>query len=124
MCCFFFLARTAGDGFDSSIDLALRRAAASVLPVDHAHRSNPAGCQPSRRRVRRSRYILTGEQMTRAAQWPLERDPYLLETSVPGIFACGDVRFNSIKRFASGVGEGSMPIAFIHQYLAQTETRR
>ena len=67
-------------------------------------------------------YILTGEQMTKAAAWPLERDPYLLETSVPGIFACGDVRFNSVKRVASGVGEGSMSIAFIHQYLAQTET--
>jgi thioredoxin reductase (NADPH) len=65
-------------------------------------------------------YVLTGEQMTKAAEWPLERDPYLLETSVPGIFACGDVRFNSVKRVASGVGEGSMSIAFIHQYLAQT----
>ena len=65
-------------------------------------------------------YILTGEQMTKAAAWPLDRDPYLLETSVPGIFACGDVRFNSVKRVASGVGEGSMSIAFIHQYLAQT----
>ena len=65
-------------------------------------------------------YILTGEQMTKAAAWPLERDPYLLETSVPGIFACGDVRFNSVKRVASGVGEGSMSIAFVHQYLAQT----
>ena len=65
-------------------------------------------------------YILTGEQMKKTAAWPLERDPYLLETSVPGIFACGDVRFNSVKRVASGVGEGSMSIAFVHQYLAQT----
>jgi thioredoxin reductase (NADPH) len=53
-----------------------------------------------------------------AGHWPLERDPYLLETSVPGIFAVGDVRHGSIKRVASGVGEGSMAIAFVHQYLA------
>jgi len=52
--------------------------------------------------------------------WVLERDPFLLETSVPGIFAAGDVRHGSIKRVASGVGEGSMAIAFVHQYLAQT----
>jgi thioredoxin reductase (NADPH) len=49
--------------------------------------------------------------------WTLSRDPYLLETSVPGIFAAGDVRHGSIKRCASGVGEGSMAIAFVHQYL-------
>ena len=54
-----------------------------------------------------------------AGTWPLERDPYLLETSVPGIFAAGDVRHGSIKRVASSVGEGSMAIAFVHQYLAE-----
>jgi thioredoxin reductase (NADPH) len=52
--------------------------------------------------------------------WPLKRDPYLLETSVPGIFAAGDVRHGSLKRVASSVGEGSMSIAFIHQYLDET----
>jgi thioredoxin reductase (NADPH) len=51
--------------------------------------------------------------------WPLARDPFLLETSVPGVFAAGDVRHGSIKRVASGVGEGSMAIAFVHQFLAQ-----
>jgi thioredoxin reductase (NADPH) len=65
-------------------------------------------------------YILTGADVVSAARWPLERDPFLLETSVPGIFACGDVRFRSVKRVASGVGEGSMAIAFVHQYLALT----
>jgi thioredoxin reductase (NADPH) len=50
--------------------------------------------------------------------WPLERDPFLLETSVPGIFAAGDVRHGSIKRCAAAVGEGSMAIAVAHQYLA------
>ena len=45
--------------------------------------------------------------------------PYLLETSIPGIFACGDVRASKVKRVAAAVGEGSMSIAFVHQYLAQ-----
>jgi thioredoxin reductase (NADPH) len=70
-------------------------------------------------------YICTGRDVvdlqTQAGHpWPLERDPYLLETSVPGIFAAGDVRHGSIKRVASGVGEGSMSIAFIHRYLDET----
>ena len=52
--------------------------------------------------------------------WPLARDPFLLETSVPGIFAAGDVRHGSVKRVAAGVGEGSMAIAFVHQFLAAT----
>ena len=64
-------------------------------------------------------YVLTGEDLRRAGRWSEERDPYLLETSVPGIFACGDVRFSPVKRVASAVGEGSMAIAFVHQYLAR-----
>jgi len=52
-----------------------------------------------------------------SAPWPEERDPFFLETSVPGIFAAGDVRAFSVKRCAAGVGEGSMAIAFTHQYL-------
>jgi thioredoxin reductase (NADPH) len=51
------------------------------------------------------------------AGWPLKREPYLLETSVPGIFVAGDVRARSIKRVASAVGEGSMAVSLIHQYL-------
>ncbi len=62
-------------------------------------------------------YILTGRDALKAGGWPLERYPYILETSVPGIFAAGDVRSDSIKRVAAGVGEGSMTIAFVHQYL-------
>jgi thioredoxin reductase (NADPH) len=53
------------------------------------------------------------------AAWPLKRDPYLLETSVPGILAAGDVRHGSIKRVAAGVGEGSMAIAVVHQFLQE-----
>jgi thioredoxin reductase (NADPH) len=65
-------------------------------------------------------FILTGADVTAAGSWPLERDPYLLETSVPGIFACGDVRSGPVKRVAAAVGEGSMAIAFVHQYLQAT----
>jgi thioredoxin reductase (NADPH) len=76
-------------------------------------------------------YVCTGRdvmdlvQELGADKWPLDRDPYLLETSAPGVFAAGDVRHGSIKRVASAVGEGSMAIAFIHQYLAEpTGARR
>jgi thioredoxin reductase (NADPH) len=62
-------------------------------------------------------FVLTGPDARAAGEWSLERDPYLLETSVPGIFACGDVRFSPVKRVAAAVGEGSMSIAFVHQYL-------
>jgi thioredoxin reductase (NADPH) len=64
-------------------------------------------------------YVLTGPDAPAATPWTLDRDPYLLETSVPGIFACGDVRFGPIKRVAAAVGEGSMAIAFVHQYLRE-----
>jgi thioredoxin reductase (NADPH) len=62
-------------------------------------------------------FVLTGSDVRAAGHWQLDRDPYLLETSVPGIFACGDVRFSPVKRVAAAVGEGSMAIAFVHQYL-------
>jgi len=52
--------------------------------------------------------------------WPLDRDPYLLETSIPGIFSAGDVRHQSVKRVASAVGEGSIAVQFTHRYLAET----
>ena len=64
-------------------------------------------------------YVLTGPDMQATGNWPLDRDPYLLETSVPGIFACGDVRYGPVKRVAAAVGEGSMSIAFVHQYLRE-----
>jgi thioredoxin reductase (NADPH) len=63
-------------------------------------------------------YVLTGGDVVKANRWSQSRDPYLLETSIPGIFACGDVRLSPVKRVASAVGEGSMAIAFVHQYLA------
>jgi thioredoxin reductase (NADPH) len=53
------------------------------------------------------------------ARWPLARAPHLLETSLPGVFAVGDVRGGSIKRVASAVGEGSIAISFVHRALAE-----
>jgi hypothetical protein len=67
-------------------------------------------------------YVLTGDDVVKAGRWSHGRDPYLLESSVPGVFACGDVRLSPVKRVASAVGEGSMAIAFVHQYL-QHEAR-
>lgn len=55
----------------------------------------------------------------RPKDWPLDRDPFLLEASAPGIFVVGDVRANSVKRVASAVGEGSIAVAFVHQYLSR-----
>ncbi|HTW85061.1 MAG TPA: FAD-dependent oxidoreductase [Candidatus Sulfotelmatobacter sp.] len=68
-------------------------------------------------------YVCTGRDVrdlleSEHRDWPNVRDPFLLESSVPGIFAAGDVRHGSVKRVAAGVGEGSMTIAFVHQYLA------
>ncbi|MBZ5569044.1 MAG: FAD-dependent oxidoreductase [Acidobacteriia bacterium] len=68
-------------------------------------------------------FILTGPDLIRNGQrpkgWTLDRDPFLLETNVPGLFAVGDVRHGSVKRVASGVGEGSVAVQFIHQYLSK-----
>jgi thioredoxin reductase (NADPH) len=68
-------------------------------------------------------FIKTGPELSReqldTAQWPLARAPYLLETSVPGVFAVGDVRSGNIKRVASAVGEGSIAISFVHRVLAE-----
>lgn len=63
-------------------------------------------------------FIRTGPDLAHSSSWPLVRPPYFLETSCPGVFAAGDVRANSIKRVASAVGEGSMTIHFVHQYLS------
>jgi thioredoxin reductase (NADPH) len=68
-------------------------------------------------------FILTGPDLfidgSRPKGWVLDRDPFLLETNIPGIFAVGDVRHGSVKRVASGVGEGSVAVQFIHQYLSK-----
>jgi thioredoxin reductase (NADPH) len=68
-------------------------------------------------------FIKTGWDLTKedlaAARWPLDRSPQLLETSLPGVFAVGDVRCGSVKRVASAVGEGSIAVSFVHRALAE-----
>ena len=68
-------------------------------------------------------FVCTGADLTpemlKAANWPLKRSPGLLESSLPGVFAVGDVRAGSIKRVASAVGEGSIAVSFVHQALSE-----
>lgn len=68
-------------------------------------------------------FILTGPDLIRDKNrprgWTIDRDPFLLETNIPGIFAAGDVRYGSVKRVASGVGEGAIAVQFIHRYLSK-----
>ena len=72
----------------------------------------------------KSGFLLTGPDLLRDGRrppgWPLDRDPYLLESSVPGVFAAGDVRSQSVKRVASAVGEGAMAVTLVHRYLEKT----
>jgi thioredoxin reductase (NADPH) len=69
------------------------------------------------------RFVKTGPDLSpedlSTAHWPLARRPYLLETSLPGVFAAGDVRGGNVKRVASAVGEGSIAISFVHQVLQE-----
>jgi len=70
-------------------------------------------------------FIVTGQDLLRngrpAQKWPLERNPLLLETSMPGVFAAGDVRHRSVKRVASAVGEGSITIQLVHEYFIKAK---
>ena len=71
---------------------------------------------------RRGGFVLTGPDLIAAAGAAglgLERDPYLLESSVPGVFVAGDVRAQSVKRVASAVGEGALAVTLVHRYLAE-----
>lgn len=73
----------------------------------------------------RAGYVLTGPDLARGderpANWPLERRPYFLETSVPGVFAASDVRHGAIKRVASAVGEGAMAVTLVHRFLTEDD---
>ena len=72
-------------------------------------------------------FILTGRDLDDQSgaeqnpRWPLDRPPQMFETSLPGVFAVGDVRHGSVKRVASGVGEGAVVVQFMHQYLAKVQ---
>jgi thioredoxin reductase (NADPH) len=63
-------------------------------------------------------FVLTGADLGDDHAWPLDRSPFLLETSMPGVFAAGDVRHGSVKRVASAVGEGSVAIQLLHRLFA------
>jgi thioredoxin reductase (NADPH) len=68
-------------------------------------------------------FVVTGPDLTvggkRPVSWDLERNPYLLESSIPGVFVAGDVRAQSVKRVASAVGEGALAVTLVHRYLAE-----
>lgn len=64
-------------------------------------------------------FVKTGMAVANSSLWSLHRQPFLLETSRAGIFVAGDVRYNSVKRVASAVGEGSMTVQFVHEYLKE-----
>jgi thioredoxin reductase (NADPH) len=63
-------------------------------------------------------FVLTGSDLGDDAGWPLDRSPFLLETSLPGVFAAGDARHGAVKRVASAVGEGSIAIQLVHRLVA------
>jgi thioredoxin reductase (NADPH) len=70
-----------------------------------------------------SGFVVTGSELMaggrKPASWDLEREPYLLESSIPGVFVAGDVRAQSVKRVASAVGEGALAVTLVHRYLAE-----
>ena len=78
---------------------------------------------PGQIRRDESGFVLTGPDLVsdggNPSEWPLDRQPYLLESSVPGVFVAGDVRSQSVKRVASAVGEGAMAVQFVHEYLKE-----
>jgi thioredoxin reductase (NADPH) len=118
--------RTAGDGHLQEITIRNRtdgteethEAAGLFIFIGARPHSDFVGDVVARDR---QGFILTGPDLfvdgAWHPSWPLERDPYLLETSVPGIFAAGDVRANVIRRVASAVGQGAVAVSFIHKYL-------
>jgi thioredoxin reductase (NADPH) len=67
-------------------------------------------------------FILTGPSLAQSPRWTAQRHPFLLETSRRGVFAAGDVRSGSVKRVASAVGEGSMAVQFVHEYLKEWQS--
>jgi thioredoxin reductase (NADPH) len=68
-------------------------------------------------------FVLTGGDLAEDRAWPLDRTPFLLETSMPGVFAAGDVRHGSVKRVASAVGEGSVAIQLLHRLFAADQVQ-
>ena len=69
-------------------------------------------------------FVLTGEHVVERGAWPLERSPLMLESSHPGVFAAGDVRYRSIKRVAAAVGQGAAAVQQIHDHLTHEKLQR
>jgi thioredoxin reductase (NADPH) len=119
------------EGDDGHLERVRWRDNRTVVEETHAirHVFIMAGAAPSTRwlddclELDEKGFVKTGASLSPdelvAAGWPLTRAPHLLETSLPGVFAVGDVRSNSIRRVASAVGEGSIAIAFVHQVLQE-----
>ena len=113
-----------GDGQLAEVDLRTRDAAETPHGRDaralllHRRRA-PHRLAPARSRARRGHFVRTGQALASSPHWKLKRPPFLLETSRPGVFAAGDVRAGSVKRVASAVGEGSMAVQFVHEFLKE-----
>ena len=105
-------------GYNSQYDVMLHwaRAGCHVFGIDFRGFGRSPGTP-----LAPGGYVLTGPDLAKPANdapaWPLRRDPWLLETNVPGVFAAGDIRHQSIKRIASATGEGAMAIQFVHRHL-------
>jgi thioredoxin reductase (NADPH) len=103
------------DVADRAADVVTRRETPALFVFIGAN--TDTGWLPPEIALDQRGFVMTGGDARASGRWSSDRDPYLLETTVPGIFAVGDVRSGSVKRVAAGVGEGSMAIAFVHQYL-------
>jgi thioredoxin reductase (NADPH) len=113
-----------GDGYLTAVDIVNRQAGAKrTIPIpavfSFCGATPRTGWLPKTIKTDDKGFILTGEAVAGSPHWGIPRRPFLLETSRPGVFAAGDVRSGSVKRCASAVGEGSMAVQFVHQYLSQ-----
>jgi thioredoxin reductase (NADPH) len=116
-----------GNGHLQTVEWSANGADKEVRPIEHVFVMT--GAAPSTKWLNECvtldarGFIKTGPDLSkedlRAAGWPLTRDPHLLETSRPGVFAVGDVRAGNVKRVASAVGEGSIAVSFVHRVLQE-----
>jgi thioredoxin reductase (NADPH) len=111
-----------GDGYLSSIEIlnkttGERETLATAALFSFIGASPRTGWLPPEIEKDEKDFVRTGIDVDDSPRWTLKRQPFLLETSRPGVFAAGDVRSGSVKRVASAVGEGAMAVQFVHEYL-------
>jgi thioredoxin reductase (NADPH) len=117
--------RVIGDGYLTAVEIANRKAGEKrTIPTpalfSFCGATPRTDWLPKTIETDDKGFVLTGEAaLAKSAHWRIPRRPFLLETSRPGVFAAGDVRSGSVKRCASAVGEGSMAVQFVHQYISQ-----